>query len=162
MDDAHRVRVVGPLEPYAAGIAAELTRLGYTLFSAREQWGLVAQLSRWLAGEGLDASMLTPVVVARFLVARRHPTGPGDTVETSRPGTGHLPHRTRTRRPDSQPGPHHPDRSPRPRPDPAGRPDRATGLRTDLADLRRRALRCRRARQLPRQGPQRPHHPAHH
>jgi hypothetical protein len=71
MDDVHRVRVVGPLEPYAAGIAAELTRLGYTLFSAREQLGLVAHLSRWLAGEGLDASMLTPVVVAQFLVARR-------------------------------------------------------------------------------------------
>lgn len=71
MDDVHRVRVVGPLEPYAAGIAAELTRLGYTLFSAREQLGLVAHLSRWLAGEGLDVSMLTPVVVAQFLVARR-------------------------------------------------------------------------------------------
>jgi integrase/recombinase XerD len=71
MDDVHRVRVVGPLGPYAAGFAGELTRLGYTLFSAREQLGLVAHLSRWLAGEGLDASMLTPAVVAQFLVARR-------------------------------------------------------------------------------------------
>jgi integrase/recombinase XerD len=71
MDDVHRVRVVGPLGPYAAGFGAELTRLGYTLFSAREQLGLVAHLSRWLAGAGLDVSMLTPVVVAQFLVARR-------------------------------------------------------------------------------------------
>lgn len=71
MDDVHRVRVVGPLEPYAAGFAAELTRVGYTLFSARGQLGLVAHLSRWLAGEGLDASMLTPAVAAEFLVARR-------------------------------------------------------------------------------------------
>jgi len=71
MDDAQRVRVVGPLEPYAAGFAAELTRLGYTLFSARLQLGLARHLSRWLAGEGLDASMLTPAVVAQFLVVRR-------------------------------------------------------------------------------------------
>jgi hypothetical protein len=33
MDDAQRVRVVGPLELYAAGFDAELTRLGYTFFS---------------------------------------------------------------------------------------------------------------------------------
>lgn len=71
MDDVHRVRVVGPLEPYAAGFAAELARLGYTLHSARLQLGLAAHLSRWLAGEGLDASMLTSAVVAQFLVVRR-------------------------------------------------------------------------------------------
>jgi integrase/recombinase XerD len=71
MDDVQRVRVVGPLEPYAAGFAAELSRLGYTVFSARLQLQLAAHLSRWLAGEGVDASMLTPGVVAQFLVARR-------------------------------------------------------------------------------------------
>ena len=71
MDDVLRVRVVGPLEPYAAGFGAELTRLGYTLFSARLQLGLAAHVSRWLAGEGLDAAALTPVVVAEFVVARR-------------------------------------------------------------------------------------------
>jgi integrase/recombinase XerD len=71
MDGVRRVGAVGPLEPYAEGFAAELTRLGYTFFSARGQLGLAAHLSRWLAGEGLDASMLTPAVVARFLVVRR-------------------------------------------------------------------------------------------
>ncbi|HEY2831960.1 MAG TPA: tyrosine-type recombinase/integrase [Sporichthyaceae bacterium] len=71
MDDVQRVRVVGPLEVYAAGFAAELTRLGYTVFSARLQLQLAAHLSRWLAGEGMDASMLTSAVVAQFLVARR-------------------------------------------------------------------------------------------
>lgn len=71
MVEVLRVRVLGPLGPYAVGFAAELTRLGYTLFSARGQLRLAAHLSRWLAGEGLDASMLTPAVVARFLVARR-------------------------------------------------------------------------------------------
>ncbi|MGH3791750.1 MAG: tyrosine-type recombinase/integrase [Pseudonocardiaceae bacterium] len=71
MDDVPRVRVVGPLEPYAVGFGVELTRLGYTFFSARLQLGLVAHLSRWLAGEGLDASMLTSAVVAQFLMVRR-------------------------------------------------------------------------------------------
>ena len=71
MDEVQRVRVVGPLEPYAAGFGAELTRLGYTVFSARLQLGLAAHVSRWLAGEGLDAAALTPAVVAEFVVARR-------------------------------------------------------------------------------------------
>jgi hypothetical protein len=70
MDGVLRVRVVGPLEPYAAGFAAELTRLGYTVFSARLQLRLVAHLSRWLAGEGLDAAALTPAVAVRFSAAR--------------------------------------------------------------------------------------------
>lgn len=71
MDDVPQVRVVGPLEPYAAGFDAELTRLGYTAFSACGQLRLVAHLSRWLAGERLDVAALTPDVVERFLVARR-------------------------------------------------------------------------------------------
>lgn len=71
MVEVHRDRVVGPLEPYAAGFAAELARLGYTMFSARGQLELIAHLSRWLAGAGLDAAALSPAVVARFLVARR-------------------------------------------------------------------------------------------
>lgn len=70
MDDAPRVRVVGPLERYAAGFEAELARLGYTLFSAGGQLRLAAHLSRWLAGEGLDGAALTPAVVAEFLAAR--------------------------------------------------------------------------------------------
>ncbi|MGH3303995.1 MAG: tyrosine-type recombinase/integrase [Pseudonocardiaceae bacterium] len=87
MDDAQRVGVVGPLEAYAAGFAAELTRLGYTVFSARLQLGLAAHLSRWLAGEGLDASMLTAAVVARFLVVRR---GAGYTAYRSPKGLSPL------------------------------------------------------------------------
>jgi len=71
MDEVQRVRVVGPLEPYAAGFGAELTRLGYTFFSARGQLGLAAHLSRWQVGEGLDVVALTPAVAAEFVVARR-------------------------------------------------------------------------------------------
>jgi integrase/recombinase XerD len=87
MDDVQRVRVVGPLGLYAAGFAAELARLGYTFFSVRLQLQLAAHLSRWLAGEGLDASMLTPAVVVRFLVVRR---GAGYTAYRSPKGLSAL------------------------------------------------------------------------
>jgi integrase/recombinase XerD len=39
--------VVGPLEPYAAGFAAELERQGYRPGVACKQVGLAAHLSRW-------------------------------------------------------------------------------------------------------------------
>lgn len=71
MDRSFGVRVTGPLEPYASGFGAELTRLGYTFFSTRDQLRLVAHLSRWLAGQGLDAVALTETTVARFVLARR-------------------------------------------------------------------------------------------
>ena len=58
MDGLFGVRMAGPLTPYAPGFAAELTRLGYTLFSTRGQLGLVAHLSRWLDGAGLDVGAL--------------------------------------------------------------------------------------------------------
>ena len=71
MDGVSRVGVLGPLRPYAAGFATELARLGYASLSADGQLRLAAHLSRWLAGEGLDAGALTPAVVAEFLAARR-------------------------------------------------------------------------------------------
>jgi integrase/recombinase XerD len=71
MDGLFGVRMAGPLTPYAPGFSAELTRLGYTLFSTRGQLGLVAHLSRWLDGEGLDVGALAPSTVEAFLAARR-------------------------------------------------------------------------------------------
>ena len=71
MEDPSRARVTGPLEAYAAGFAAELARLGYTSGSACGQMLLMAHVSRWLAGEGLDAGGLTPEAAERFLAARR-------------------------------------------------------------------------------------------
>jgi integrase/recombinase XerD len=71
MRDPSRARVTGPLEDYAAGFVAELARLGYTGNSASGQMFVMRHLSRWLAGEGLDASGLTPEVAGRFLAARR-------------------------------------------------------------------------------------------
>jgi site-specific recombinase XerD len=71
MGDPLRARVAGPLQQYAPGFAGELARLGYTSESAYGQMLVMAHLSRWLAGEGLDAAGLTPVVAERFLAVRR-------------------------------------------------------------------------------------------
>jgi site-specific recombinase XerD len=71
MGDPSRARVTGPLQEYAPGFVGELARLGYTANSARGQMFVMAHLSRWLAGAGLDAAGLTPQVAERFLAARR-------------------------------------------------------------------------------------------
>src|SRR5437763_5171204 len=71
MVDVSGTRVEGPLESFALGFAAELTRAGYTPLSAGKQLELVAHLSRWLDSEALDVAALTPPVVDAFLVARR-------------------------------------------------------------------------------------------
>ncbi len=71
MEDRSRACVAGPLEPYAAGFAAELARLGYASGSAYGQMLLMAHVSRWLFGEGLDAGALTPEAAERFLADRR-------------------------------------------------------------------------------------------
>jgi hypothetical protein len=72
--DPSRAHVTGPLQPYAAGFAAELARLGYASGPACGQMFLMAHVSRWLAGEGLDAGGLTPEAAGRFLAARRAAT----------------------------------------------------------------------------------------
>ena len=71
MRDPSRVRVDGPLAPFAAGFAAELERVGYTRNAAALQLLLMAQLSGWLAQERLTASALTPGRVEAFAAARR-------------------------------------------------------------------------------------------
>lgn len=63
-------RVPGPLAGYAAGVTAELERLGYSPGGVRQQLGLLADLSGWLAGEGLAPAELAAGQVARFLGAR--------------------------------------------------------------------------------------------
>ena len=65
------VRVRGPLADYAVGFAESLAGQGYTAGSMRCQLHLVAQLSRWLDGEGLDVAGLTELEVERFIAARR-------------------------------------------------------------------------------------------
>ncbi len=71
MHDPFRVRVSGPLAPYAAGYAAELARVGYTASGATLQVRLVANLSGWLEAEELEPAALSAAQVDRFLAARR-------------------------------------------------------------------------------------------
>jgi integrase/recombinase XerD len=65
------VRVRGPLAGYATGFAGFLAGRGYASGSARQQLGLISQLSRWLDAEGLGVEGLTELEAERFLAARR-------------------------------------------------------------------------------------------
>jgi site-specific recombinase XerD len=69
--DPAKVKVYGPLQPYAAGLCVELGRLGYTPKSAAEVMQLVAHLSRWMQYRDLTPVEFTAEVVARFLADRR-------------------------------------------------------------------------------------------
>jgi len=71
MSKPARVRVSGPLAGQASGFWAELTGRGYTPWSATGQLRLLAHLSRWMAGEGLEPAELTDLQVGRFLRVRR-------------------------------------------------------------------------------------------
>ena len=71
MNDPSRVRVSGPLVPYAPGFRAELEARGYTPGSVALQLQLAAQLSRWLMAQGLDVSGLTPDRMEEFFKVRR-------------------------------------------------------------------------------------------
>jgi integrase/recombinase XerD len=70
-DRAARVRVGGPLARYAAGFRAELVERGYAPSSAAGLLQAMAQLSRWLDGQGLNGCDLTPAVARQFLADRR-------------------------------------------------------------------------------------------
>jgi site-specific recombinase XerD len=61
----------GPLEPYAAGFAAELEQQGYTVTSARGHVGFVAHLDRWMSAAGLGVGELDESVRQRYLAERR-------------------------------------------------------------------------------------------
>ena len=61
----------GPLEPHAASFGETLAQRGYAPCSAAAQLKLVAHLSRWMSGEGVPISELTPDRVEQFVAARR-------------------------------------------------------------------------------------------
>lgn len=71
VQQASKVRVVGPLAPFQAGFADALARRGYTPLSAANQLRVMGHLSRWLDGGELVASDLVPATVQAYLVARR-------------------------------------------------------------------------------------------
>jgi site-specific recombinase XerD len=70
------------LASYADGLRVELAGLGYTAGSAENHVRLLAQLSRWLVVEGLDAGQLSSARVGQFLDSRR--TGQRKRVPTER------------------------------------------------------------------------------
>jgi integrase/recombinase XerD len=71
MRDPSRVRVAGPLEPYAEGFGGELAERGYSPDAAAVHLQVMAHLSRWLAGRDLDGTALTPALVDVYLAERR-------------------------------------------------------------------------------------------
>jgi integrase/recombinase XerD len=70
-DRAMRVRVGGPLGPYADGFRRTLAERGYAPSSVAGQLQLMAHLSGWLVDRGLDSRDLVSPVVGEFLQARR-------------------------------------------------------------------------------------------
>ena len=91
MSDVSRVRVAGPLEPFAAGFATVLVDQGYASQPAAQQLRLLAHVSRWLAAEGKEVAALDAEAVEAFVISRRaagysnHLTG-----EALRPLLGYL------------------------------------------------------------------------
>src|SRR5680860_521137 len=66
-----RVRVAGPLEPFAGGFRCELSRLGYSSSPAAGHLQLMAHLSCWLDEHSSDPEELTVARVEEFLDHRR-------------------------------------------------------------------------------------------
>lgn len=66
-----KVRVTGPLAPFADDFRQRLRGLGYTPLSAVPQLRLMAQLSGWLEAQQLGVADLTGARVDEFLAARR-------------------------------------------------------------------------------------------
>lgn len=66
-----RVRVTGPLAPFAEQFRLRLGALGYSPLTVPHQMRLMAQLSAWLEAGGFGTTDLTEQRVDEFLVARR-------------------------------------------------------------------------------------------
>lgn len=71
MTQPSKVRLSGPLVPFAEGFSAALAGLGYSPLSAANQLRVMAHLSRWLGANRLGPEQLTPGRVEEFLAARR-------------------------------------------------------------------------------------------
>ena len=70
-DDPSRTVVSGPLALFAGGSLWSCPLGGIRPGRRMQQMCLMAHLSRWLEAEGLGAAALSPMVVKRFLAARR-------------------------------------------------------------------------------------------
>lgn len=59
MGSPERVRIGGPLAPFADGFGARLKGLGYSRFTVEAQLQLMAHVSAWLEDCGVGADQLT-------------------------------------------------------------------------------------------------------
>jgi integrase/recombinase XerD len=97
-DDGEEVAVddgaadLGPLEPCIPGLVAWLTSLGYQRNALRTHRAVAGDLSRWLAGQGLDGAALTSAAVERFVAGRRAAGMPLVTVRALAPVLEYLRH----------------------------------------------------------------------
>ncbi|HSR23875.1 MAG TPA: site-specific integrase [Candidatus Eisenbacteria bacterium] len=66
-----RVRVMGPLAPFAQRVKMAAREAGYTPLTTVNVMQLMAHLSRWLGAHGLGAGDLTQERVGEYLAARR-------------------------------------------------------------------------------------------
>jgi len=66
MKEPSRVRVTGPLEPFAEGLIAELEEAGYRPAAAAVQVRVLAHLSRWMGEQGVAAGGLREGELERF------------------------------------------------------------------------------------------------
>ncbi|MDQ2782515.1 MAG: site-specific integrase [Actinomycetota bacterium] len=71
MRDPALIQVAGPLAPFAEGFAARLESWGYSRTARAGHLRLMADLSGWLGGRGLDGSGLIPEIVDEFVAGRR-------------------------------------------------------------------------------------------
>jgi len=66
MGEPSRVRVTGPLEPFAAGFVFELRESGYRPAGAAVQVRVLAHLSRWMQEQHVSAEGLREPELERF------------------------------------------------------------------------------------------------
>ena len=66
-----RVRVSGPLAPFADGFRVHLVEQGYSLASTQSLLQSLAQVSHWMEIDGLGVDALSAPVVERFVTERR-------------------------------------------------------------------------------------------
>lgn len=71
MKKPDRPQVTGALAPYAEGFRRELSRQGYSPWTAPEHMYLMSDLSGWLDGRDLSPAQLSPARIEEFLIHRR-------------------------------------------------------------------------------------------
>ena len=71
MIDPSHIRITGPLKSYVGDVWSALLARGYTPLSSGNLLRLMARLSGWLEGKGLQAQELTNACIEEFLEERR-------------------------------------------------------------------------------------------